>query len=206
MDDLNTMDVLEPSGEIQELYMTARAAVDELQRACGKFPTWPTQMTHCPPAAVSRELRVFQRINDGKHPEVRPTADTIFYEEYAEMCEAAQSGDLEAAKKEAIQAMAMLLRIYVHLPYYCALARGEVAHANCDKCGGSGAIPVEVWYAGGQRIGGYREWKETMPLCESCCDRMTACEGCSARISDNVAIPGRAILCPDCQAKEVANG
>jgi hypothetical protein len=29
MDDLNTMDVLEPSGEIQELYMTARAAVDE---------------------------------------------------------------------------------------------------------------------------------------------------------------------------------
>ena len=78
--------------------------------------------------------------------------------------------------------------------------------ANCDECGAAGAIPFEVWDAGGQRIGDYHEWKEARTLCETCSDRTTACEGCSARIGDNVAIPGRAILCPDCQAKEVANG
>jgi hypothetical protein len=122
MADLNTMSVLEKPWSV------ARAAVSELHRACEKFPTWPTQMTHCPPAAVSQELRVFQNINDGKNPEVRPTADTIFYEEYAEMCEAAQRGDLEEARKECIQAMAMLLRLYAHLPYYCSAARGEVAN------------------------------------------------------------------------------
>ena len=27
---------------------------------------------------------------------------------------------------ERVQAMAMLLRLYVHMPYYCAAARGEV--------------------------------------------------------------------------------
>jgi hypothetical protein len=80
---------------------------------------------------------------------------------------------------------------------------GEVS--KCTTCGRSGAIPVEVWDAGGQRIGDYREWKETIALCETCCGSLTACEGCCALISDNVAIQGPDILCPDCKAQGQAD-
>ena len=128
MDDLNTMDVLEPSGEIQELYMTARAAVDELQRACIKFPTWPAKLADYCSDETSDIRKRLQEINDGKNDRWNVTANSIIMEELAETLEAAQKGDLEAARKECVQAMSMLLRLYVHLPYYCALARGEVAN------------------------------------------------------------------------------
>jgi hypothetical protein len=126
VNELNTMDVLEPSGEIQELYMTARAAVDELQRACIKFPTWPAKLADYNCNEISDIRKRLQEINDGKDSKWNATANSIIMEELAETLEAAQNGDLEAARKECIQAMAMLLRLYVHLPHYCGQANQEV--------------------------------------------------------------------------------
>jgi hypothetical protein len=121
------MDVLEPSGEIQELHMTARAAVDELQRACIKFPTWPTLLTNHDPENVTGIIERLRKVNDGKRSSDSwlVSADTIIMEELAETLEAAQKGDLGAARKECVQAMAMLLRLYVHLPHYCWQANRE---------------------------------------------------------------------------------
>jgi hypothetical protein len=83
--------------------------------------------------------------------------------------------------------------------------QGQADNKPCDVCGGAGAIPTEVWDAGGQRTCDYHEWKETRALCETCSDRWTVCEGCDALIGDNVWITGRNILCPDCQAKGQAD-
>jgi len=106
--------------------IAVRQAICELDRACEKHPTWPTRLTAHTAAAVTAGRRSLQRINDGFDHGVQPTADTIFSEEYCEMIEAAQRGDVKEARKECIQAIAMLLRLYVHLPHYCAVARGEV--------------------------------------------------------------------------------
>jgi hypothetical protein len=103
----------------------ALEATRELRRACEKHPTWPTRFISVPLEMVRGHLAKVRRINDGKDAGNQPTACFIINEELSEMQEAVLSGDLDAARQECIQAMAMLLRLYVHLPHYCAVARGE---------------------------------------------------------------------------------
>ena len=122
MDALNTMDEIITKFLEKELRDVTWAALQELDRACIKFPTWPTLLTNHDPEHVTEVIERLQNINDGKGcaETWRVSADTIIMEELGETLEAAQNGDLEEARKECIQAMAMLLRLYVHLPHYCA--------------------------------------------------------------------------------------
>ena len=119
MNELNTMDVLEKPWSV------ARAAVSELHRACEKFPTWPAKLADYNYNEISDIRKRLQEINDGADSKWSVTANSIIMEELAETLEAAQRGDLEAARKECVQAMAMLLRLYVHLPHYCGQANQE---------------------------------------------------------------------------------
>ena len=127
MSELNTMDEIITKFLEKELRDVTWAALQELDRACIKFPTWPTLLTNHDPENVAGIIERLQKINDGKgYAETwLVSADTIIMEELAETLEAAQKGDLEAARKECVQAMAMLLRLYVHLPHYCWQANQE---------------------------------------------------------------------------------
>jgi hypothetical protein len=121
MDALNTMEEILKCGD-KELRDVTWAALQELDRACIKFPTWPAKLADYNSDEISDIRKRLQEINDGEHPKWSATANSIIMEELAETLEAAQKGDLGAARKECIQAMAMLLRLYVHLPHYCANA------------------------------------------------------------------------------------
>jgi hypothetical protein len=122
MDELNTMEEILKCGD-KELRDVTWAALQELDRACIKFPTWPTLLTNHDSENVTGVIKRLRKINDGKgYAETwLVSADTIIMEELAETLEAAQKGDLEVARKECVQAMAMLLRLYIHLPYYCTV-------------------------------------------------------------------------------------
>ena len=124
MNELNTMDEIITKFLEKELRDVTWAALQELDRACIKFPTWPTLLTNHDAKNVTGVLERLRKINDGKgYAETwLVSADTIIMKELAETLEAAQKGDLEEARKECVQAMAMLLRLYVHLPHYCANA------------------------------------------------------------------------------------
>ncbi len=124
---LNTKAALEQPCARDQVESAARAAVAELVRACGKFPTFP--LNFCLPYldTVRRHLVSVRLVNDGKSEVFEQTAFLVLDEELAEMMDATLMGDLEAASMEAVQAMAMLLRIYIHLPDFCGQARGEVA-------------------------------------------------------------------------------
>ena len=128
MNELNTRNELDMPYQRELVESATRAAVGELVLAIGKFPTWPTRLTNHDPENVTGVKERLQKINDGKcYSETwLVSADTIIMEELAETLEAAQKGDLEAARKECIQVMAMLLRLYVHLPHYCGQANQEV--------------------------------------------------------------------------------
>jgi hypothetical protein len=119
MSGLNTMAELgQPWGEAM-MQSAQRVAVGELTRACGVWPTWPTRLTEVAPNYVAGYLRYWRTVNDGKAVGIPQTSESIIMEEIMEVIEAAQRGDLDAARTECIQAMAMLLRLYVHLPHYC---------------------------------------------------------------------------------------
>ena len=121
MDALNTMEEILKCGD-KELRDVTWAALQELDRACIKFPTWPAKLADYNYNEISDIRKRLQEVNDGKDDRWNVTANSIIMEELAETLEAAQNGDLEAARKECVQAMAMLLRLYVHLPHYCANA------------------------------------------------------------------------------------
>ena len=124
METMNTMDEIITKFLEKELRDVAWAARQELSRACIKFPTWPTLLTNHDAENVTGVIERLRKVNDGKgYAETwLISADTIIMEELAETLEAAQKGDLVEARKECVQAMAMLLRLYVHLPHYCANA------------------------------------------------------------------------------------
>ncbi len=124
---LNTKAALEQPWARDQVESAARAAVAELVRACGKFPTFPSQFCLPDLDTVRRHLVSVRLVNDGKSEVFEQTAFLVLDEELSEMMEATLMGDLEAARTEAVQAMAMLLRIYIHLPEFCDQARGEVA-------------------------------------------------------------------------------
>ena len=115
--------------------------------------------------------------------------DLLWFEEYAENAEV-----LKPLTPQEWKELATLL-------HEVNSAQGRSDRPACAVCGAAGATTVEVWDAGGRRIGDYHEWKETRALCETCSDSLTVCEGCYALISDNVSILGLEILCPDCKAQ-----
>ncbi len=112
-------------------FLMAHDALAEVDLACGKFPLFPDRLLlpdemQCD---LARQLDMARQCNDtdgGAHA----TGYSVFVEEFLEFCEAAQAGDLEAARKELTQAMAMLLRIGVHLEHYCEQARAVVNPEN----------------------------------------------------------------------------
>ncbi len=119
MSELNTRKELDMPYQRELVESATRAAVGELVRAIGKFPTWPTVLTNQTPAHIAHTVKWMQGVNDGTNAYAKSAADTIIIEEILETIESAQKGDLEAARIECIQAMAMLLRLYIHLPAYC---------------------------------------------------------------------------------------
>jgi hypothetical protein len=104
-----------PSG-LADARKAAKKAINELFRACDLHPDFPDVFVAFPdPESVKEELLMIRMQNDSGSA----TGYAIFYEEFLEMIEAVYSGNLEAARLECIQAMAMLLRVYLHLPTYC---------------------------------------------------------------------------------------
>lgn len=101
-------------------------ALDELERACGKFPRFPDRLLLPDemPCALGEQLAAARECNDAEGG-AHASGYSVFCEEFLEMCEAAQAGDLAGAQKELAQAMAMLLRIGIHLAHYCEQARQE---------------------------------------------------------------------------------
>lgn len=86
----------------------------ELMEAVAYYPEWP-DVLHPNIEKVQRELENARELNETSD---RFTAHSIFGEEYMEFLEAALLGDKVAARKELIQAIAMLLRIGCHLDDY----------------------------------------------------------------------------------------
>jgi hypothetical protein len=103
------------------------AALSELRRACALHPTFPSKLCNPDLDIIRRHLMRVREVNDGKSEVYEQSAHLVLDEEVVEMLESALLGDLEAARKECVQAMAMLLRFYLHLPEYCAQAREEGA-------------------------------------------------------------------------------
>lgn len=112
------------SGALAELSLDAW---EELLCAVAKFPTFPAQFCRAALFDVRARLGYLRDQNDRKIEDRPKTAASILEEELTEMMEAVLLGDLDAARIELVQSMAMLLRIYVHLPYYCAAAKGGEA-------------------------------------------------------------------------------
>jgi len=109
--------------KVNNLELTALAvdAITELQRACGKFPQFPDRLVieEGMKTKISRQLEL-ARMCDA-------SAYSVFGAEFLEFVEAAQKGDAAEARKELVQAMAMLMRIYCHLEQYCSKVKGERA-------------------------------------------------------------------------------
>lgn len=125
---LNTMAALDAAG-LADLRGMVIAAQDELVRACGKHPEFPAGFCPLGLADLRRQLKTVRAVNEGEGLAILPTAHSVLVEEVGEMMEQVMLGDLEAARAECVQAAAVLLRIYVHLPEYCAQAAREVADA-----------------------------------------------------------------------------
>ncbi len=109
------------------------AAVAELVRATEKFPKHPRALTSMTLSDVRCALSGIRHRNGDL---ASTTAGLIFLEEFDEMIEASLLGDLTAARAECIQCIAMLLRIYVHLPTYCTLSGATPAAAAEQREGG----------------------------------------------------------------------
>ncbi len=118
---LDTMAALDAAG-LADLRGMVIAAQDEFVRACGIHPEFPAGFCSVEMAALRLQLKTVRAINDGEGLTLRPTAHLVLVEEVGEMLEQVMLGDLEAARAECVQAAAVLLRIYVHLPEYCAAA------------------------------------------------------------------------------------
>lgn len=106
--------------DVRRLTALCAEAVHELRRAARKHPLFPADFVgrrDC--ARVTEALAGAREQNDGDGG-ARATASSVFVEKWYEMVEAVLRGDAEGARRELTQAMAMLLRIHVHLDEYCA--------------------------------------------------------------------------------------
>ena len=102
-------------------------AISELISACAKHPNWPEELTDSMDLEyVQYVLGACRTFND--KPTGR-TAQSIFDEEQFEFFEAVMLGDAKAARAELVQSIAMLLRMYCHIPNYIEQTSKEVAHA-----------------------------------------------------------------------------
>jgi len=99
-----------------ELRSLCEEAMDELVSAVGKFPEWPDVLY--PADSLGEVETQLNRARANNESENDCTGHSIFGEEYMEFLEAALNGDSEQARKELVQAIAMLLRIGCHLDDY----------------------------------------------------------------------------------------
>lgn len=105
----------------RELVNLCCEAMDELKRACAKFPAFPDRLVGSGEKStpVARQLELARACNDRDEGRYA-TGYSVFCEEFLEFIQAAEAGDRAAAEKELVQAMAMLMRIRLHLAEYCA--------------------------------------------------------------------------------------
>jgi hypothetical protein len=92
----------------------------ELMEAVAYYPEWPTVL-HPVIEEVQAQLERARANNESSNC----TAHSIFGEEYMEFLEAALIGNKELARRELVQAIAMLLRIGCHLDDYVSLGLTE---------------------------------------------------------------------------------
>lgn len=120
------MNELTTKANNQELTGLAVDAIAELRRACSKFPKFPDRLVieDGMNTKIDRQLKLARICNDSPDG-CAASAYSVFGEEFLEFIEAAQKGDEAGARKELVQAMAMLMRIYCHLDRYCADAKGK---------------------------------------------------------------------------------
>lgn len=118
-------------------------AMQELDRACQKFPAFPdklhdySRMT----TPLDMQLATARTWND-RDAGNRATGYSVFVEEFLEFVEAALRGERAAAEAELVQAMAMLMRIALHLDDYCpaqtATGKQQPAISNKQQATGNG--------------------------------------------------------------------
>lgn len=110
------MNMINTQMEDFELRNLCDEAMYELGSAVEKYPQWPDVLypADCL-AEVEAQLNRARFNNESKDG---CTGHSIFGEEYMEFLETALIGDKEQARKELVQAIAMLLRIGCHLDDY----------------------------------------------------------------------------------------
>lgn len=101
--------------EVQEL---CNDAIMELQRACEKHPLFPDSLIPNNKPAHDELLKGMREIN-ARNGGQFAYGSSVFEEERIEMESAVLNGNYPEARKELVQSMAMLLRIYIHLEDYC---------------------------------------------------------------------------------------
>lgn len=101
-----------------EVHEVLNDAMLELRRACGKHPLFPNEMTLMTADGIRNKLAIERMLNDQPGGECA-TAESVIKEEYYEFLEAVVDRDPDKARTELVQTIAMLLRAYVHLGYYC---------------------------------------------------------------------------------------
>jgi len=102
-------------------------AISELERAARLWPTWPTELHYHCEEEEGINLKCSRSLNDHG----RATGQTIFSEEWYEFLLAARKpGNIDAARIELVQAMAMLLRISCHLNDYVSHRGTESTEVN----------------------------------------------------------------------------
>lgn len=109
-------------------------AMEELNRACLKFPAFPDKLDSDDGrrTSIAHQLERAREWNDrdgGSHAD----GYSVFCEEFLEFVEAAKRGDRQAADTELVQSMAMLMRIALHLDDYCpAKQTGNAQHSTLN--------------------------------------------------------------------------
>lgn len=122
-------------------------AISELERAVRLFPTWPEELY--PIAYGPREVAAqLERARHHNETEGMATGHSIFGEEYMEFLEASfKPGNIVAARRELVQAMAMLLRIGCHLEDYVAkadLSAAQELRVNPEEAASQEGAPSEL--------------------------------------------------------------
>lgn len=111
-------------------------AMQELDRACFKHPLFPERLFDHENAATDllRQLELARNNNDFEKGRLA-TGYSVFVEEFLEFVDAADRGDRPAADAELVQAMAMLMRVALHLDDYCP---AQPATGNKQPATGNG--------------------------------------------------------------------
>lgn len=113
---------LDTAGKLDRSALAALCAdaITELERACARHPRAPDRLLPKirQPGGIADHIARVRACNDGRGG-ADASAYSVATEEILEFFDAAARGDAAEARAELVQAMAMLMRAYVHLGEYC---------------------------------------------------------------------------------------